>query len=270
LSYDERLLLLEVQVQVQMARGRSQRSITIGDTELYVEERGSGEPLLLLHGLMGHGRDWEHVFDVDALAEKHRVILPDARGHGRSTNPRGAFTFCRCAEDVLGLLDALGIERAQAIGVSLGAKTLLHVAAQKPARLTAMILVSAAPRFPEPTRALFRRAACAEHTPDEWARMRAIHVHGDAQIAALWQLPQSFAENADDMSFTAERLAAVTARTLVVSGDRDPLYPVELAVELFRGIPRASLWVVPGGGHGPIFLSEREAFVRVALPFLLA
>jgi pimeloyl-ACP methyl ester carboxylesterase len=251
-------------------RQRSQRRITAGDAELYVEERGSGEPLLLLHGLMGTLADWEHVFELDALAEKHRVILPDARGHGRSKSASGAFTFRRCADDVLALLDALGIERAEAIGMSLGAKTLLHLATRHPARLTAMILVSAAPRFPEPTRALFRAAARAPHTPEEWSRMRAIHVHGDAQIEALWQLPQRFAEDADDMSFTPETLAAVTARTLVVSGDRDPLYPVELAVELFRGIPHASLWVVPGGGHGPIFLSEREAFVRVALPFLAA
>jgi pimeloyl-ACP methyl ester carboxylesterase len=99
--------------------------------------------------------------------------------------------------------------------------------------------------------------------------MRATHVHGDGAIAALWRLPRAFAEDTIDMSFTAERLATITARTLVVSGDRDPLYPVELAVELFRGIPGSSLWVVPGGGHGPIYLSEREAFVRVALPFLM-
>jgi pimeloyl-ACP methyl ester carboxylesterase len=98
--------------------------------------------------------------------------------------------------------------------------------------------------------------------------MRAMHVHGDAQIAALWQIPRLLAEDAPEMRFTPERLAGITAKTLIVSGDRDPLYPVELAVELFRGIAGASLWILPGGGHGPIFASEREAFARVALPFL--
>jgi pimeloyl-ACP methyl ester carboxylesterase len=248
----------------------SKRTFSIEGTELYVEERGAGEPLLLLHGLAGTGADWRHVFDLDALARTHRVILPDARGHGRSTNPTGAFSFRRCAGDVLALLDVLGIERTRAIGVSLGAKTLLHVATEQPARVSAMVVVSAAPRFPEPTRALFRAAAAAQHTPEEWAAMRAMHVHGDDPIARLWQLPREFAEDAIDMSFTPDRLAAIEARTLVVSGDRDPLYPVELAVDLFHGIPRSSLWVVPGGGHSPIFLSEGEAFVRVALPFLTA
>ena len=246
----------------------AKRIVPIEDRALYVEEYGAGEPLLLLHGLVGTGADWRHVFDLDALAATYRVIVPDARGHGRSASGADTFTFRDCARDVLGLLDALGIDRARAIGVSLGAKTLLHVATEEPARLSAMVLVSAAPRFPDSTRALFRAAAAAEHAPEEWASMRAIHVQGDEQITSLWQLPGHFAENVSDMSFTSERLGAITARTLLVSGDRDPLYPVELAVELFRGIPRAALWVVPGGGHGPIFLSEREAFARVALPFL--
>jgi pimeloyl-ACP methyl ester carboxylesterase len=248
----------------------STRTLTIEGIELHVEERGAGEPLLLLHGMLGAGANWRHVFDLDALARDYRVILPDARGHGRSTNPAGAFTFRECAGDVIALLDALGVERTRAIGVSLGAKTLLHVATEQPARLSAMVVVSATPRFPEATRAAFRAAAAAEPGVEQWAELRARHVHGDPQIAALWQLPARFAEDRTDMSFTPARLAAISARTLVVSGDRDPLYPVELAVELYRGIPRASLWVVPGGGHGPIFLSEREAFGRVALPFLRA
>jgi pimeloyl-ACP methyl ester carboxylesterase len=70
------------------------------------------------------------------------------------------------------------------------------------------------------------------------------------------------------MNFTAAHLGAIAATTLIVAGDRDPLYPVELALELYRGIAGSSLWVVPGGGHGPIFGPERDDFVRRALPFL--
>jgi pimeloyl-ACP methyl ester carboxylesterase len=70
------------------------------------------------------------------------------------------------------------------------------------------------------------------------------------------------------MSFTTEHLSKIAARTLVVSGDRDPLYPVELAVELYRGIRNASLYVVPGGGHGPIFGAESARFAQRALEFL--
>jgi pimeloyl-ACP methyl ester carboxylesterase len=247
------------------------RVVTAESAQLHVEERGEGEPLLLLHGMMGTGADWKYVFDLDALASEFRVIAPDARGHGRSTNPGGDFSFERCGRDALAILDALGIGRFRALGLSLGAKTLLHVATVAPERVSAMILVSATPRFPEATRALFREAAAQDHSPEDRERMRKVHVHGDAQVEALWALPRRFADDATgDMSFTRERLATITARTLIVSGDRDPFYPVELAVELYRGIPRASLWVVPNGMHGPIFVSEREAFVREAMLFLRA
>jgi pimeloyl-ACP methyl ester carboxylesterase len=236
----------------------------------YEESRSdsSADPLLLLHGLTGTNDDWRHVFDFGALEERARVIRPDARGHGRSTNPSGTFTFARCARDVVELLDHLAIERVRAVGMSLGAKTLLHVATTAPSRIAAMVLVSATPRFPEATRALFRAAAAAPRSEDEWAAMRAQHPQGDAAIRTLWSLPARFADDPSDMKFGPERLALVQAPTLVVAGDRDPLYPIELAVELYRGIPQASLYVVPGGGHGPIFGAEREAFVARALSFL--
>ena len=240
----------------------------IDENEIYFEERGSGPSLLLLHGLTGTSGDWQHVFDLDSLAASYRVIAPDARGHGRSQNRSGTFTFRHSALDVLALLDHLAIDRVCAVGASLGAKTLLHLATLAPSRVERMILVSATPRFPETTRALFRAAAAAPHSADEWARMRAQHVHGDEQIAALWKLPAAFAADDTDMTFSADRLAAITATTLVVAGDRDPLYPVELAVELYRGIPRAALWVVPNGGHGPIYDEARAAFVERALLFL--
>lgn len=235
---------------------------------IHYDDDGEGASLLLLHGLTGTGADWGHALDRAALRDRFRVIAPDARGHGRSTNPSGAFGFRRCAEDVIALLDHLGVDRVRAIGMSLGAKTLLHVATLAPERVEAMVLVSATPRFPEATRALFRAAAAAPHGPEAWAAMRAQHVHGDDAIAALWTLPARFADDPHDMAFTSEHLARITARTLVVAGDRDPLYPVELAVELYRGIPNAALYVVPNGGHGPIFGEEREAFSTRALSFL--
>ena len=247
---------------------REPRSVIADGASLFVDDLGEGEPLLLLHGFGGTGKDWRQVFDLGDLAARFRLIIPDARGHGRSSNPKDEFTFRRCAEDALAIMDHLGIERAGAVGLSLGAKTLLHLATLAPARVSRMILVSATPRFPEATREMMRAMAAAEHAPVEWEMMRAQHVLGDAQIEALWRIPARMDGDTSDMSFTAERLAAITAKTLLVAGDRDPLYPVELAVELYRGIPNASLYVVPGGGHGPVFMGERKPFVKRALEFL--
>jgi pimeloyl-ACP methyl ester carboxylesterase len=243
--------------------------LTMDDgARMHFDVRGRGEPLILLHGLTGTRGDWVHVFDLEALEARYSVVTPDARGHGQSTDPGEAFGFRRCALDLLAILDELGIERARAVGMSLGAKTLLHVATMASDRVTSMVLVSPTPRFPETTRALFRAFAAAEHSEEERAEMRSKHVGGDRQIDALWHLPARFADDPDDMSFTPARLASIAARTLVVAGDRDPLYPLELACELRHAIPRSWLWVVPGGGHVPIFGDERKGFEQRALAFL--
>src|SRR5262249_6503132 len=120
--------------------------VALNGLEMYFEDRGTGEPLLLLHGGMGIGDDWRHVFPVDP--DGYRVIVPDLRGHGRTTNPSKVFTFRQCAADVLALLDHMGIARVKAIGMSMGAKTLLHVATLRRDCVTAMVLVSATPYFP--------------------------------------------------------------------------------------------------------------------------
>src|SRR5690242_2469739 len=112
-------------------------SVVVNDFEMFFENRGDGEPLLLLHGGMGCGEDWRHVFADDPSG--YHLIVPDLRGHGRSAAPREAFTFRRCAMDLLALLDHLGLSRIKAIGLSLGAKTLLHVATLDPERVDAMV-----------------------------------------------------------------------------------------------------------------------------------
>jgi pimeloyl-ACP methyl ester carboxylesterase len=241
-------------------------SVDVNGLQLFYRDTGDGEPLLLLHGFTGSGDDWQHVFATPLHG--YRVIAPDLRGHGRSTNPGGTFTFKEAARDTFALLDAIGIDRVKAIGISAGANTLLHMATQQPSRVEAMIHISGTPRFPDQARAIMKTMTDEARSPAEWAEMRGRHHLGDDQIRALWRHVREFADDRDDMNFNASTLAAITARTLIVHGDRDPLYPVELAIELYRSIPNAALWVVPNGGHGPIFGEQAAPFVATAAAFL--
>jgi pimeloyl-ACP methyl ester carboxylesterase len=221
----------------------------VNGLKLFYRDTGTGEPLLLLHGFTGSGDDWQHVF-AEPLSG-YRVIAPDLRGHGRSTNPSGSFKFADVARDVFALLDHLGIGSMKAIGMSAGANTLLHMATQQPDRVTAMVHVSGTPRFPDQARAIMR--ATTEQTMPN---------------AELRGYAHAFADDRSDMNFDAASLSTITSRTLIVHGDRDPLYPVELAVELLRSISHSALWVVPNGGHGPIFGEQAAPFVRTAAAFL--
>jgi pimeloyl-ACP methyl ester carboxylesterase len=246
------------------------RTLAINGIDMYLEQSGAGEPLLLLHGFTGTGGDWRHVFDLDELGRRYRLYRPDARGHGRSTNPAGTFTHGQCARDVAALLDTLGLARVRAIGISLGGNTLLHLASDPRTRdrVQAMVLVSATPYYPESARAIMRQVSAETQPAQEWDGMRARHHHGDDQIRALWRHARGFADDTDDMRFTPSALATITAPTLIVYGDRDPLYPVEMALGLYRAIPRAALMVVAHGGHGPIFAGRERAFVAETLAFL--
>jgi pimeloyl-ACP methyl ester carboxylesterase len=244
-------------------------SIDVNGFEMYVEERGQGEPLLLLHGGTGIGADWNLVFTGGDPAG-FRVIVPDLRGHGRSTNPSRSFTFRQAARDVFAALDHFGIQHVKAIGLSMGAKTLLHMATQQPARVEAMVVISATPYFPAQARTAMAQVSVDAFSDAEWSRQRQRHVHGDDQIRTLFDQMRGLKDSHDDMAFTPPLLATISARTLIVHGDRDPLYPVELALEMYRSIPSSALWVVPHGGHGPIFGARARTFVELAIAHLSA
>lgn len=242
------------------------RTVHLNGAAIYHEMDGTGPPLLLLHGGGGCHEDWAYA-GRDQFLREYLLIVPDARGHGSSANPSKTITHRQCALDMLALLDHLGFKKCKAIGLSMGANILLHMATMEPERLEAMVLVSPAMYFPAQARAVMRQISSANRSPQEWEAMRKRHKLGDEQIEALWEWQRGLKDSYEDMNFTPASLAAITASTLIVYGDRDFLYPIEMAVEMYRAIPRSALWVVPNGGHGPVFLDAAPQFVQTTLAF---
>jgi pimeloyl-ACP methyl ester carboxylesterase len=245
----------------------SSETVRINDIDIFYEIEGSGEPLLLLHGGTGCHENWIHA-GGKAFAHEYTAIKPDARGHGRTNNPQSTITHRQCALDALALLDHLGIKKCRAIGLSMGGNILLHMATMQPDRVEAMVVVSATMYFPEQARAIMCQVPTPENQPaDAWAAMRKFHKLGDQQIAALWNWAREMKGSYDDMNFTPPSLSRIRARTLIVYGDRDPLYPVEMAVDMYRAMPSSALWVVPNRGHGPVFSQDAAQFAQAALAF---
>ena len=234
--------------------------------QLYCEEHGSGEPLALLHGFAGAGSDWANL--APEWAADFRVIVPDMRGHGRSPNPLPAFRHDGAVEDILALPDHLGVGTFKGLGVSAAANVLLHIAARYPERVKALVLVSATTHFPEQARRIMRSYSIDLLPEIEKEKMRHRHPGGEAQIDRLFAQARAFADSYDDLNFTAQDLARITARTLIVQGDSDPFYPLQISHEMASAIPNAELWIVQGGGHGPIGGERWPEFVRRAGAFL--
>jgi pimeloyl-ACP methyl ester carboxylesterase len=244
------------------------QTVPLNGIDLHYQIEGEGEPLLLLHGGTGCHEDWRYA-GRDHFVAEYQLIQPDARGHGRSSNPDKLISHRQCALDMLALLDHLGIVRCRAIGLSMGGNILLHMATLQPRRIESMVVVSATMYFPAQAREIMRQVPAAENQPTEqWESMRRRHKLGDAQIVALWDWTRQMQHSYEDMNFTPPMLSRITARTLIVYGDRDPLYPVEMAVEMYRAIPQSALWVLANGGHGPVFLETAASFARESLTFL--
>jgi pimeloyl-ACP methyl ester carboxylesterase len=238
---------------------------TLNGTELYFEVHGTGDPLVLLHGFSGSSQDWAALGDEWRSA--FQLIVPDLRGHGRSGILSKPFRHRDAAADTLALLDHLGAGACRAIGVSGGGNVLLHMATMQPERVTAMVLVSATPYFPVQARSIMRQYA-SSLSGGQWEMLRRRHPGGDTQIQALVDSVAAFADSYEDLSFTPPQLSTIRARTLLVQGDRDPLYPVELTVEMAKAIPRSGLWIVPHSGHGPVIGERWPEFLKAALAFL--
>ena len=238
---------------------------TLNGVELYFEVHGSGEPLILLHGFTGCSQDWPAL--IPDWSKHFQLIVPDLRGHGRSSALTGPFRHRDAARDIIALLDHLGIQTFKGLGVSGGGNVLLHLATQQPERVEAMVLVSATSYFPTQARAIMRKYTDGL-TAQDWETLRTRHPGGDAQIKALLASTASFADSYDDMNFTPPYLSTIQARTLIVQGDRDFLYPVGISVEMAGAIPKSSLWIVPNGGHAPIGGERWPEFVKAAEGFL--
>jgi pimeloyl-ACP methyl ester carboxylesterase len=238
----------------------------LDDMEMYYEVAGEGPPLLLLHWFGACSKVWDS--HREALARHYRLIIPDLRAHGRSRSPSPAFTHRQAARDVHALLDSLGLGRVRAIGLSSGGMTLLHVASQRPERLEAMILVGATSRFGPEARAAMGRSVPDSLSAEEMAEWGECSVRGEAQTREILAEFHAMKDSYDDMAFSSEDLAEVPTRTLIVHGDRDEYFPVDIPAEMHRAMPRSSLWIIPGGGHIPIFGARAERFLVEALGFL--
>ena len=98
--------------------------------------------------------------------------------------------------------------------------------------------------------------------------MRQTHVHGDKQVRNMLQNFYDFRNSYEDMNFTGPLLSTIKARTLIIHGDRDEFFPVEIPFEMYKYIPRSYLWIVPNGSHGPVGGEMKPVFEQTVLKFL--
>lgn len=248
--------------------------------ELHWEDHGRGTPLLLLHGLGSSARDWEP--QIAAFSERHRVIAFDLRGHGRSGRPADGYTMPRFARDARLVLDALGVERCDVLGLSLGGMIAFQLALDDPQRVRSLVIVNSGPDArPRELRwklaVAYRRLLMAILPIEKLGTWIGGRLFPKPEQAALRRtFAERWADN-DPYAYACsvrailawsvlDRIDDVRCPVLVVTGDRD-YTPVALKRKYVDLLGDARLVVIPDSGHAtPI--DQPASFNRVVLDFL--
>jgi 3-oxoadipate enol-lactonase len=253
-------------------------SVVASSDLLYFTERGSGSPLLLVHGLMVTGEMFNPV--IEHFAARHRVIVPDLRGHGRSRGLPPPYTAAQLASDLARLLDHLGIDSTAVLGYSQGGAIAQQLVLDHPKRCDRLVLACtyafnmATPRerleghlAPLLIRVLSLRrfAKLISQATKQLDKERADWLSG--LIAGQDQKLMLTAWK-ETMAFDSRRrLAEIRCPTLVVAGSNDVGVPIHHAKMLHDGIPGSQLVIIDGADHALIWTHSDE-FMRVTDEFL--
>ena len=240
-------------------------NVSANGITIHFEERGQGDPLILLMGLGAPGRRWE---DHVAAYEQHfRCILVDNRGAGESDKPAGPYTTKMMADDTAGLMHSLGIEKARVAGLSMGSAIAQELALAYPSLVRSLLLISSWSRCDQYSQAVF------EH----FKKMRLLASPADfVQLLQLWiaaapyydehyaQMLQdqgrahenymplhAFAAQCDACSThnAFDRLDRITVPALLTVGEVDIFTPVRLTAEMHARMPASQMLVFAGRGH---------------------
>lgn len=253
--------------------------VTLPNLRMSYQEAGSGEPVVLLHGLGSSSRDWED--QIPALAARYRVIAPDLRGHGDSEKLTRS-TIAAMAEDVAQLLRSLGTGPVHVVGISMGGMIAFQLALDAPELVQSLVVVNsgpdAVPRTPRHRFAIWTRFALLRFLGIK--KLSSVIAGKLFPDAGQEPLRRRFVERTsanDPAAYKAaleaiirfsvtDRLGSVRAPTLVVTADQD-YTPVSLKADYVAKLPDARLVVIPDSRHAtPI--DQPERFNTTVLEFL--
>jgi pimeloyl-ACP methyl ester carboxylesterase len=256
---------------------------TSAGANIYWEEHGAGDPLLLIMGL-GATLEWWHRL-MPVLKTHYRTVVYDNRGVGRSDVPPGPYSIPQMAEDAVAVMDAAGLASARVFGASMGGMIAQELALNHPSRVNALVLGCTAcggrqsvPAAKEVAATLRARAtmtreeamwAMARFTFDAGTPREQVAEDIAVRLAATVSNDGYFAQLAAVRAWSGahDRLGTLTMPTLVIHGETDQLVPPGNGEIVSRAIPGARLVTIPHASH-IFFTDQLEATSRELLAFL--
>jgi len=238
--------------------------VRIHDITMYYQSVGTGEPILMVHGIFGDHSRWQQ--QAVPLSSEFMVLTPDSRGRGRSSDGDGPLSYGRMAADIVGLMDDLGVREAHMIGHSEGAGIVLHALVDYPDRVASAVLIGAFYNVNNKP-AAFQRANGAimdklgQGLPltaeEERATIEGPFASFKATLLSQTPDPSRFPVIMSKMhasfmtqpTFTLDVLSTIERPVLIIRAHNDPIVPVQVFDDMGASIPNAELADFPEGGH---------------------
>jgi pimeloyl-ACP methyl ester carboxylesterase len=233
--------------------------VDVNGVHMWYDDRGDGDPLVLLHGGLTDSREFSS--NLDALASRFRVLLPERRGHGRTADVAGPITVEGMAQDTIAFLDKIVGGRAHVAGYSAGAIVALWVALRRPDVVDRLVLISGA--F-DPDGMILRPAADAPPPAPLVAAYAEVSPDGADHFPVVLT---KIARAAEEPGLAPAELSLVRRPTLVMAAD-DDLVALEHTLALYRGLPDAQLAIIPGTSH--LLLQEKPQLCTMLVTEFLA
>jgi pimeloyl-ACP methyl ester carboxylesterase len=262
IEHDDDLIRFEAQGAAPLPAPSEQGTIDHDGARIWYATYGAGQPVVLLHGGLGHSGNWG--YQVPALVESgYRAVVVDSRGHGRSTRDARPYSYDLMAGDVLAVMDHLGLARAAFVGWSDGACIALVLAARAPARVAGVFFFacnmdpSGAKEF-EFTPVIGR---CINRHIQDYAQLSPTPDQFDALSEAVGLMQRT------QPNYSARDLAQIGVPVRVVHAEYDEFIHREHAIYLAQTLPDAELVELQGVSHfAP--LQRPELFNNAILTFL--
>jgi len=241
--------------------------ISAGGLKTYYEEHGSGEPLVMLHGDITNAESFS--CQIPAFAARFRVIIPERRGHGRTPDLPGDYTYQLFAKDTIAFMDSLGLRHANLLGDHGGANIALLIAVSRPDLVSKLIAISGQSGHELTDQ---QKKYARSVTPEDFRRRFPTIVEMYERVApnGRTQFPHFFekirALAITDWRIPDKELGSIAASTLIMLGDRD-VVSIEDATAMSRKIPGSQLCVIPGAGLG--LTAEKPDLVNRIILFFL-
>ncbi|CAN7620650.1 alpha/beta hydrolase [Mesorhizobium amorphae] len=234
----------------------------VNGIQMYYAVFGAGDPVLLIHGGLGHADIWAS--QVATLSKTHKVIVADSRGHGRSTRTEQPYGYDLMASDYLALLDYLKIDKTALVGWSDGGIIGIDIALHHPERLTRLFAQAANVTTDGVDPGVMTNktfAAYIDRSGRDYKKMSKTPDQYDAfvaQISHMW---------ATEPAWTKEQLGKITTPTAIVAGDHDEAIKREHTEYMAAAIPGAKLIILPNASHFAM-LQAPDEYSQAALDFI--